>query len=142
MPQDNIQFQTADNVILRGWLFTPEGSASDQKLPCLVMSHGFSALKEMDLDTFAKFFISKLRVACLVYDNRVLTLSLSYEHYTTDLSLVLAPSKFELAACNNVSYTRSQADFPTGASERAMSRRASHVKRSSQQCRLVIFLTQ
>ena len=34
------------------------------------MSHGFSALKEMDLDAFAERFVSKLPVSCLVYDNR------------------------------------------------------------------------
>ena len=34
------------------------------------MCHGFSALKEMDLDTFAEYFISKLPMSCLVYDNR------------------------------------------------------------------------
>ena len=34
--------------------------------------HGtwLSALKEMDLDTFAEFFTSKMELACLVYDNR------------------------------------------------------------------------
>ena len=69
MPQRNITFQTSDNVTLRGWLFTPPESAST-RLPCLVMSHGWSALKEMDLDAFANYFISKLPLACLVYDNR------------------------------------------------------------------------
>ena len=34
------------------------------------MSHGFSAIKEMDLDAFAEYFTSKLSIACLVYDNR------------------------------------------------------------------------
>jgi len=34
------------------------------------MSHGFSALKEMDLNTFAEYFTSKLPLGCLVYDNR------------------------------------------------------------------------
>jgi cephalosporin-C deacetylase-like acetyl esterase len=69
MPQRNITFQTSDNVTLRGWLFTPPESAST-RLPCLVMSHGWSALKEMDLDAFANYFISKLPLACLVYDHR------------------------------------------------------------------------
>jgi cephalosporin-C deacetylase-like acetyl esterase len=69
MPQRNVTFQTSDNVTLRGWLFTPPESAST-RLPCLVMSHGWSALKEMDLDAFANYFTSKLPLACLVYDNR------------------------------------------------------------------------
>jgi cephalosporin-C deacetylase-like acetyl esterase len=69
MPQRDISFKTCDGVTLRGWLFTPPESAAT-KLPCLVMSHGWSALKEMDLDAFANYFISKLSMTCLVYDNR------------------------------------------------------------------------
>ena len=34
------------------------------------MAHGWSALKEMDLNTFAEHFISKIPISCLVYDNR------------------------------------------------------------------------
>lgn len=34
------------------------------------MAHGFSALKEIDLGTFAEYLVSKLDLACLVYDNR------------------------------------------------------------------------
>ena len=34
------------------------------------MAHGWSALKEMDLDAFAEHFTSKLAINCLVYDNR------------------------------------------------------------------------
>lgn len=68
MPRKDIEFKTYDNVTLRGWLYTP--SSSSGKLPCLVMAHGFSAVKEMDLDAFAEFFTSKLNLACIVYDNR------------------------------------------------------------------------
>ncbi|OQN97513.1 hypothetical protein B0A48_16666 [Cryoendolithus antarcticus] len=68
MPRRDIEFKTSDHVTLRGWLFTPEKSSS--KLPCLIMSHGWTALKEMDLDTFAEYFTSKLSIACVVYDNR------------------------------------------------------------------------
>lgn len=68
MPQKDISFKTCDGVTLRGWFFTPD--SSDGKLPCLVMAHGWSALKEMDLDTFAKHFTSHLPISCLVYDNR------------------------------------------------------------------------
>jgi len=69
MPREDVSFQTSDKVTLRGWFYTPT-SASSTKLPCLVMSHGFSALKEMDLDAFAEYFTSKLPISCLVYDNR------------------------------------------------------------------------
>ena len=71
MGREDVEFKTCDQVILRGWFFKPESApAEGSKLPCLVMSHGFSALKEMDLDTFAEYFISKLPISCLVYDNR------------------------------------------------------------------------
>ena len=71
MPRTDVEFKTSDHVTLRGWLFKPSGqSSAGNKLPCLVMSHGWSALKEMDLDAFADHFTSKLEMACLVYDNR------------------------------------------------------------------------
>ncbi|BAE64831.1 unnamed protein product [Aspergillus oryzae RIB40] len=70
MPRDNIEFQTADHVTLRGWFFRPPTKAPETRLPCLVMSHGFSALKEMELDTFAEYFTQNLPISCLVYDNR------------------------------------------------------------------------
>ena len=68
MPRQDIEFCTSDHVVLRGWLYTP--SSAEGKLPCLVMSHGFTAVKEMALDHFAEEFVSKLSLACLVYDNR------------------------------------------------------------------------
>ena len=34
------------------------------------MAPGWSALKEMDLNTFAEHFTSNLPISCLVYDNR------------------------------------------------------------------------
>ena len=67
-PRQDISFKTGDGLTLRGWLYTP--SEAKGKLPCLVMSHGFTALKEMDLDAFAERFVSKLSICCLVYDNR------------------------------------------------------------------------
>lgn len=71
MPQENIEFKTSDHVTLRGWFYKPTSSVAESgKLPCLVLSHGFSALKEMDLNTFAEYFTSKLPLSCLVYDNR------------------------------------------------------------------------
>jgi cephalosporin-C deacetylase-like acetyl esterase len=69
MPRKDISFQTSDHVTLRGWFYTP-AETTDAKLPCLVLSHGFSALKEMDLDTFADYFTKNLLISCLVYDNR------------------------------------------------------------------------
>ena len=69
MPRKDVEFNTADHVSLRGWLHTPE-SNNEEQLPCLVMAHGFSALKEMDLNTFAEHFTTHLSLVCLVYDNR------------------------------------------------------------------------
>lgn len=68
MPREKASFQTSDNVTLRGWFYSQSDVSSP--LPCLVMSHGFSALKEMDLDLFAERFASRLPITCLVYDNR------------------------------------------------------------------------
>lgn len=68
MPRRVVEFNTADGVTLRGWLYTPKSDKG--KLPCLVMAHGFSALKEMDLNTFAEHFVAHLAMVCLVYDNR------------------------------------------------------------------------
>lgn len=69
MPRSDVEFKTHDDVILRGWFFTP-ASHSGGKLPCLIMSHGWTALKEMDLDAFAEYFTQKLPMTCLVFDNR------------------------------------------------------------------------
>ncbi|KAI9372870.1 Alpha/Beta hydrolase protein [Aspergillus egyptiacus] len=70
MYRANIEFQTADDVTLRGWLFRPSTEPPEKRLPCLVMSHGFSALKEMGLVSFAEHFATHLPISCLVYDNR------------------------------------------------------------------------
>lgn len=65
----DISFRTTDNVTLRGWFYASPSSSS--KSPCLILHHGFSALKEMDLNTFAEYFTSKIpTLSCLVYDNR------------------------------------------------------------------------
>jgi cephalosporin-C deacetylase-like acetyl esterase len=69
MPREDITFQTGDNITLRGWFYTPEAS-SITPLPCVVISHGFAAIKEMFLDTVAARITSSLPISCLVYDNR------------------------------------------------------------------------
>ena len=68
MPRRDIELKTCDGVTLRGWLITPKTHSG--KLPCLVMAHGWSAVKEMDLELFANYFTSHLMVACLIYDHR------------------------------------------------------------------------
>lgn len=69
MGREDIEFKTSDHVTLRGWFYKPDNHSGD-KLPAVVLAHGFSALKEMDLNTFAEEFTSKLPIAALVYDNR------------------------------------------------------------------------
>lgn len=56
----------AGGVTLRGWYFRPAGNGP---WPVIVMSHGFSALKEMDLDRYAGV-LRDAGLACLVYDHR------------------------------------------------------------------------
>lgn len=67
---EDISVQTADNVTLRGWFIKSKQVSSSNPAPCLVLSHGFSALKEMDLQTFANHFTSDLPIHCLAFDNR------------------------------------------------------------------------
>ena len=57
-------------MILGGWFYKPLDTAQDSKLPCLIMSHGLTALKEMDLDMSASCFTHRTPLTCLVYDNR------------------------------------------------------------------------
>src|SRR5258707_12797249 len=57
----------AEGVVLRGWFYLPELAAGPA--PCIVMAHGFSAVKEMYLDHFAEVFAAA-GLAALVYDNR------------------------------------------------------------------------
>ncbi|WP_213309166.1 alpha/beta hydrolase [Paraburkholderia sacchari] len=57
----------ADGVTLRGWLYTPDKGPSP--CPAVVMAHGFSAVKEMYLDSYAEVFC-EAGFAVLVFDNR------------------------------------------------------------------------
>ncbi len=62
----DVEFQTEDELTLRGWLYQPEGGGP---APTVVMSHGYSAVKEMYLDHFADVFC-EAGLGVLVYDNR------------------------------------------------------------------------
>ena len=64
--REDVEFN-AEAVTLRGWLYTPDGA--DERLPTVVMAHGFSAVKEMYLDRFGDAF-ADAGLAALVYDNR------------------------------------------------------------------------
>ena len=71
MRQD-ISFKTVDGVTLGGWFYPPAAKPDgDSKAPCLVMSHGFSAVKEMLLKDWAEAFQAAVpSLSILVYDHR------------------------------------------------------------------------
>lgn len=71
MPRKDIDFRTSDGVTLRGWFYTPAGDSTKKLLPCFIMSHGWSAVKEIDLDAFAEYSTTHLALMALVYDQRV-----------------------------------------------------------------------
>src|ERR671924_2129737 len=62
----DIEFD-AEGVTLRGWLYLPDGVGGP--VPTVVMAHGFSAVKEMHLDSFAEAFAAG-GLGALVFDNR------------------------------------------------------------------------
>lgn len=65
--KNDIEFKTEDGITLRGWHFIPDGGTGP--FPTIVMAHGFSAVKEMYLDKFAKAF-AEAGMAAIVFDNR------------------------------------------------------------------------
>ena len=70
MPREDISFKTSDGITLRGWFYPPEVKL-DEKAPCLVISHGFSAIMGMGLDDYAVSFQAALpALSILVYDHR------------------------------------------------------------------------
>lgn len=66
MARRDIEFD-AEGVTLRGWFYTGEGASG--AAPTVVMAHGFSAVKEMYLDSFAEAFAAA-GLNALVFDNR------------------------------------------------------------------------
>ncbi|KAL7941889.1 alpha/beta-hydrolase [Trichoderma barbatum] len=60
----NISFQTVDGVTLKGWFFP-----ASEPGPCIIMTHGVTALKEHFLDGMALEF-QKAGFNVLLYDNR------------------------------------------------------------------------
>src|SRR5258708_5800191 len=66
MTRRDVEFD-AEGVILRGWFYPAEGAG--RSAPAVVMAHGFSAVKEMYLDSFAEVFAAA-GLSVLVFDNR------------------------------------------------------------------------
>ena len=65
--REDIEFVGKDNVLLRGWLYRPLSSLSQS---AIIMTHGFTALKEMGLDKYAEIFCRDGDFYVLVYDQR------------------------------------------------------------------------
>lgn len=65
MTREDVEF-TAQGATLRGWFYPAEGSAG--VAPCVVLQHGFAAVKEMWLDKYAEVFQSA-GLGVLVYDH-------------------------------------------------------------------------
>src|SRR3954447_4825346 len=57
----------AGGETLAGWLYRPDEPEGD--VPCVVLAHGFGALKEGGLDAFAERFAAA-GLAALVFDYR------------------------------------------------------------------------
>jgi pimeloyl-ACP methyl ester carboxylesterase len=66
MTRRDIEFD-AEGVTLRGRFYPAQGATGSA--PTVVMAHGFSAVKEMYLDSFAEVF-SAAGLGALVFDNR------------------------------------------------------------------------
>ncbi len=66
--REDIEFRSA-GLTLRGWIYRPDEGAGDR--PAVVMSHGFSAVKEQGLDGFAERFVAAGLVV-LAFDHRYL----------------------------------------------------------------------
>lgn len=65
MSRRDVAFE-AEGVTLRGWFYPGQAG---RPAPTVVLSHGFSAVKEMYLDSFAEVFAAA-GLNALVYDNR------------------------------------------------------------------------
>jgi fermentation-respiration switch protein FrsA (DUF1100 family) len=66
MGRRDIEFD-AEGVTLRGWFYS--GAGANGPAPTVMMAHGFSAVKEMYLDSFAEVFAAA-GLNALVFDNR------------------------------------------------------------------------
>jgi fermentation-respiration switch protein FrsA (DUF1100 family) len=64
--RNNVEF-LADDVTLRGWLFTPTGGKGP--FPLVVAAHGYAAVKEQSLNELGETF-SQAGLAALIYDHR------------------------------------------------------------------------
>ncbi len=64
----DVEFSSS-GIVCRGWLYRPDSVPVAKRLPCIVLAHGFGAVKEARLDAFADRF-EKAGWAALVFDYR------------------------------------------------------------------------
>ena len=64
--KQDVEFAAEDDVILRSWLFVPDGPGPH---PAITMAHGFAGVKEHGLERFAQVFAAAGFVV-LVHDHR------------------------------------------------------------------------
>lgn len=67
--RDDLAFPAHDGTVLRGWRYLPDHASAAAPVPGVVMAHGFSAVKEMGLDTIAGA-VAAAGFAVLAYDHR------------------------------------------------------------------------
>ena len=63
----DIEFRTEDGVTLRGWHY--KASGVEGPAPTVIMAHGFTATREIYLDSFAEVFAAA-GLGVIVYDHR------------------------------------------------------------------------
>jgi len=66
MQRQDVQFAAEGGVMLRGWLFTPDGPGPH---PGITMAHGFAGVKEPGLERFARHF-AEAGFVVLLHDHR------------------------------------------------------------------------
>ncbi len=67
MAREDIEFRGEGGALLRGWFYPAEGVQGPA--PAIVLAHGLSAVKEMHLDSFARYFAAA-GFAVVAYDHQ------------------------------------------------------------------------
>lgn len=67
MNREDVEFR-AQGATLRGWFYPGDDTAGGGLNACVVLQHGFAAVKEMWLDRYAEVFAAA-GLSCLVYDH-------------------------------------------------------------------------
>ena len=84
MTREDVGF-TSGGLRCAAWLYRP---AAPEPLPCVVMAHGFSAVRDQRLDAYAERF-AQAGLACLVFDYRYFGASEGEPRQLLDIRLQL-----------------------------------------------------